>query len=161
MKKFYIVLVGVLILMVVGCGKEKSSGPVELDFGAGAYRANWDENNLTDKAIKIDSSKLMNEFLEQHVPFSEEDKEVVNKYNEDFFKDNVIYAYVTNESSGSNQLESANAIRDGENLKLKVKRVIPQIGTMDMASRVALFELKRDDVENVTNVTVSVEDIQK
>jgi hypothetical protein len=161
MKKFYIVLVGILILMAVGCGKEKSSGPVELDFGAGTYRANWDENNLTDKSIKIDSTKLMNEFLEQHVPFTEEDKEVVKKYDGDFFKDKVVYAFVTNESSGSNLLEPANAIRDGEKLKLKVKRIIPQIGTMDMAARVALFELKRDDVENVSNVTVSVEDIQK
>lgn len=75
-----------------------------------------------------------------------------------FFKDNVIYAYVKNEGSGSTRLKVKGAEFNGDKLRLFMERIYSGEGTYDMATRICLFEIKRDNIKNTKAIEAIIID---
>lgn len=123
--------------------------PIELDLVSGEYRAIWKESYKYDTPILINDLNALEEFLSNH-PAQLSNKDILQQnYNDEFFKQRVIYAYVKSEGSGSIKLTVKKAEIDGDILKLFMERIVPKEGTTDMATRICLFGINRDDIKNV------------
>jgi uncharacterized protein YcfL len=126
--------------------------PVELDLVSGEYRAIWKESYNYNTPILINDSNNLKEFLNTHPAQSASEDILQQNYNDEFFKQSVIYAYVKSEGSGSVKLTVNRAELNGDILKLLMDRAVPKVGTTDMATRVCLFGVIRNDIKNVKTI---------
>jgi len=139
-----------LMLLVTGCGMPaRRDGTIQLPVVKGEYRAQWQDGYQYDTPIFIDKYADWQKFLQDHPAQSATEDVLRQEYGEGFFQDHVLYVYIKGEASGSNTLTVKGATRQGETLKLLMERVVPDQGTDDMASRICVFGLKREDVKNV------------
>lgn len=132
--------------------------PAQLKITGGEYRAQWSGTYNYDTPILIDSLSAWKEFIKSHPEQSVNEDILQKNYGRAFFKDNVIYAYVKGESSGSIRLKVKGAELDGDKLKLSMERINPGGGTFDMATQICLFGLKRGSIKNVTVVEAIIVD---
>ena len=72
-----------------------------------------------------------------------------DKYNDDFFKLNYLVLVEITENSGSNRHEVESI---GSNGDITIKRIVPEIGTADMAQWCIIIELDADFVPGQFNV---------
>lgn len=126
--------------------------PTELDIISEEYRAVWKESYQYDSPILINDLKELEEFLNNHPAQSSNEDVLQHNYNDEFFNQNLIYAYVKSEGSGSVNLTVEKAELHGNILKLFMNRTVPDVGTTDMATRVCLFSINREDIKNVKEV---------
>ena len=133
-------------------GTDIEQSLIELDIISGEYRARWADSYKYDTPILIDNLTDWREFLKNHPEQSENVDSLQQNYNDEFFKKHIVYAYVKSETSGSIKLTGVSAELNGDKLNLFMKRISPEVGTSDMATRVCLFEIKRDDIKNVKTV---------
>lgn len=132
--------------------KSTNQTPKSLDLVSGEYGAPWKESYKYDIPILIDSLSDWIEFLKDHPIDRIKDNISLENYNDEFFKERLIYAYVKSEGSGSNNLRVNRAELNGDKLNLFMTRTVPVVGTCDMATLVCLFGINRDDIKDVKAV---------
>ena len=146
MKKAVYLVVFFLFLFLSGCSDDISTA-------LGEYRAVWKEDYQYNTPILIDSYEKWTEFREQHPQQSTAEDVLREEFDQQFFKDNVIYAYIKYEGSGSVKIRADKAvITEGNILNLHMTRTVPPLGTTDMAARICLFGIDRgvnDSIEKV------------
>ena len=128
-----------------------------LDIKGAQYRAQWQDDYNYDTPILIDDHNSLNTFLNQHQHQNDFENALREKFDESFFENSVIYAYVKSEPSGSNQLKVDRAVLKENVLELHMINIIPEMGTMDMAARVCFFGIRRADLEGVESVEARIE----
>ncbi|MSU02163.1 hypothetical protein [Tissierella pigra] len=133
--------------------------PIELDLVSGEYRAIWKEGYKYDTPILLNNLNDLEEFLSNH-PAQSADQDILQQnYDDDFFKESVVYGYVKSEGSGSVKLIVNRAELKEDILKLFMERTVPEEGTDDMATRICLFGINRGDIKNVNAVEGIILDV--
>ena len=147
----------------VGVFANETSNPGEtnvkssvLDILYGQYRTGSKDRTKFYKAILINNQDEYNAFIQDFNIGILMEGSLEQNLNSNFFDEYVIYAYVTSESSGSIKVTVNGVEIDGNILKLKIDRTIPEVGTCDMAYRACLFGIKRDDIKEVKSVEVLI-----
>lgn len=125
---------------------------VKLDIVRGEYRAIWKESYKYNTPILIDNITDWAKFLKNYPSQSINEEILQQNFNEEFFRQSVVYAYAKSEGSGSVRLTAKEAKLTGDKLKLFMERTVPEGGTGDMATRICLFGVKSDDAKNVKSV---------
>ena len=69
----------------------------------------------------------------------------MEKYTETYFKDNVLIMILAEENSGSNRHKVTGITSEDGVLFIQVERLIPQVGTTDMAQWHLLVEIDQDN----------------
>ena len=129
---------------------------VELETINGEYRAVWNENYEYDTPLKIDNFSDWVNFFKEH-PESSPTENVLNRnYTATFFEDNVLYAYVKSEPSGSITLFAKTVRLENDKLTLYMERTVPEVCTDDMATRICLFGINREKIKDVRTVDVLI-----
>lgn len=155
MKKGLFVFMAALLLIFTGCSTPDGNGG-ELDLISGEYRAVWEENYAYETPTRIDSLSDWEAFLERHPAQSANEDVLEQEYGEEFFEKHIIYVYIKSEASGSNRLTVKGARRNGDELELIMERFVPEEGTDDLATRICVFGIKREDIKNISVVTSSI-----
>ena len=150
MKKVLVFLFAVLLLAVTGCGQSRGDGFLKVEKGD--YRAVWGDHYQYGIPILIETFAQWQRFLEDHPAQSDTEDVLKREYKEDFFGDHVLYVFIKEESSGSNTLTVKGAKMENDTLELIMERVVPAEGTDDLATRICIFGIKKEDVENVKTV---------
>lgn len=101
----------------------------------------FDNNN----PILLQSYDEYKEFISIHPPSKEVD--ISEKYNEDYFKNHVVYAQNLMVYSGSIKVEARDYQLVDDTLKLIVNYYVPEIYTDDIAYWVCMFGVKRSVAE--------------
>lgn len=125
---------------------------VKVDVISSVFRIVWKDNYQYDTLILIDTMLDFREFLKNYQAESAEEDILQKDYNDEFFKENIIYTYVKSENSGSIKLKVKGATRSQDNLKLFIERTDAEEGTADMAAWICLFGINRDDINNIKTV---------
>lgn len=168
-RKITLILSFLIILSITACssipgfnGDNPSNTTIEeLDIISAEYRATWKESYVYDSIIQISNYSRFISFLDNH-PMQSGDNELADIFNEEFFENNTIYAYIKSESSGSNQLNADRAEIEYDSqletkkLILHMNRTVAEIGTTDMATRICLFGIGNDDIQDFTNIVAVV-----
>ena len=152
MKKVFVLLFAVLLLTVTGCGRTHEDGSVDLKVVKGEYRAVWEDHYRYDTPILIETFADWQKFLEDHPAQSAAEDFLEQEYTEGFFGDHLLYVFLKGEASGSNTLTVKGANLKNDTLELLMERVVPDEGTDDLATRICIFGVKKEDVKNVTTV---------
>ncbi|SHF09498.1 hypothetical protein [Alkalibacter saccharofermentans] len=153
MKKFMLsIIILSMVLSSTACFSPDEPDETVASLDTAEYRAQWSEDYEYDVPIEIDSYANFEIFLSDHPQQDLEIEELTLKFNEEFFVNNLIYAYVKSEPSGSNELEADKAVLENGTLILKMDRYVPEIGTTDMAARVCIFALSRETMTQVSTV---------
>ena len=80
--------------------------------------------------------------------------DAVEEYDEEFFKEKTLVIVLLTESSGSIRHKVTKAsVKDGT-MEIKIKRVVPEIGTCDMAGWHVLVETEKVEIEEIRVVVV-------
>jgi hypothetical protein len=151
-------LIAVVLLLSVVLSGGCAGGNLEIIKAE--YRAQYIDEYSYGTPILIDSIEKWQAFLDEHPEQSTNEDVLQRDFDKEFFKDRVVYVYVSSEASGSNQLAADKAEITGDTLKLYMTRTIPETGTDDMAARVCIFGLKRENIKNVKTVEVMIEEIR-
>ena len=80
--------------------------------------------------------------------------DAVAKYDGDYFADNVIILALLEEGSGSIRHEVVSAVVEDEAINVEIKRLVPEMGTDDMAEWHIIIELPK---EGITSQEVKVD----
>lgn len=161
------VLFMITLLLCTGCAAQRipsaatpvETGPVALDIVPGEYRSSWHDTYQFSKPLLLDTFGAWEVFLMDHPDYSSREDPLVQEYDESFFDHSVVYAYIESEPSGSIRLKVTKSVLEGSILKLYMERTIPQMGTDDMAARICLFGIKRDDLKGVKSVEAVINEI--
>ncbi len=132
---------------------------IELDLVSGEYRAIWSEDYKYDTPILLNNLNDLEEFLSNYPAQSSNQDILQRTYDDEYFMKNVVYAYVKSEGSGSVKLTVKKAEIDRDKLKLFMDRIAPGVGTTDMATRICLFGINRDDIKNVSVIEGIILDV--
>ncbi len=124
------------------------------------YRAADSDAYTYDTPILLDSFAVFEAFVENHPQQSENEDTLAHSFNEAFFDEHVLYAYVKSEGSGSIKLEVNETQVEGTVLSLFMKRTVPDIGTDDMATRICLFVIEKGILESVVTVEAVIETVE-
>lgn len=145
-----------------------SAEPVnkELEFQARYIRTGFNDD-YSSKAVLINaSSELTTYYLENKSTYSldSEFKNILNAYDMSFFGDKVLVFVTCAEPSGSIRHEVKSAVyseKDGtKELTLNIDRIIPEVGTDDMAGWHIIIELDRECAEAKDNIKVIMNQAQ-
>lgn len=146
MKKFKVLIMIISIILLFGCTTN------ELEIMKTEYRAQFNDMYILGEPLLIDSFELWQLFLENHPEQSDNEDSLEWELDELFFEDRAIFAYISNESSGSNRFEAEKAEMSDNILKLYMTRTIPETGTDDLATRICFFAIKHVDIQNFKSV---------
>ncbi len=80
--------------------------------------------------------------------------EFIKKYDDEFFKNNVLVLFYDVEPSGSNRIEINDVTKDDGTLKIWSTTKVPFRGTGDLACRRIFIEVDKASISNVTKVVV-------
>ena len=115
-----------------------------------------------DGTAKVKSADELREFYEMlEAAFSNEmEKDLVNlftggQYNDDFFKENFLVLITASENSGSNRLELASIKDENKVLQINIDRILPEVGTADMAGWLIVIELGNDYSQHEIDVIMT------
>jgi len=140
-------IVGFLTILLLLSGCNNSSSSSDTQVGDKRYRivdVPFREHGYSNFGTQvINSQKAYDQFIANLSSQSgwNNQKEFLSsmaKANIDFASSNLILFRIT-EGSGSNVLSFSQPKYDGDNLKLEIKKYVPQMGTMDMAYYVVAY----------------------
>jgi len=121
-------------------------------------RISWREN-MEDTSV-IRSVEELQSFYDElkAADINQLNDEVVwrltgGEYNNNFFANNFLVLITVAESSGSNRHELMSISEDDSVLDIEINRILPFIGTADMAGWLITIELSNDHIAKETNVT--------
>ncbi|MFP4164793.1 MAG: hypothetical protein ACLFQB_04115 [Chitinispirillaceae bacterium] len=129
-----------------------TSSQKQISTKGAEYRAQWRDDYNYNTPVLIDSFRKWQDFLAAHPGNFTRPDSATEHYSRSFFQDSVVYAYLKSESSGANQLRIEKVRLEGDTLKLYMENIIPQMGTMDMATRVCFFGISRDVMDKAEEV---------
>lgn len=159
MKKLLVILMIITTSLThTACFSQDEPEEKGVNIDSANYRAQWDESYEYDIPIEINDYASFENFLNNHPQQDMEIEDLIKKFNEDFFNENLLYAYIKSEPSGSNKLEADKAIIENGTLILKMSRYVPEVGTADMAARVCIFAIERDTLNQVSTVIANIAD---
>lgn len=151
MKRLIVLALILSIFFIQGCTTS------EIEILKADYRAEYNDMYILGEPLMIDSFEQWELFLESHPEQFQNEDNLEWDFDELFFEDRIIYAYISNESSGSNRFEAEKAEVSNNILRLFMTRTIPQTGTDDLASRVCLFGIDRGSIQNIRTVEAVIE----
>ncbi|MDP3386198.1 MAG: hypothetical protein Q8S24_03100 [Eubacteriales bacterium] len=146
MKRLASIALFISIILISGCNTN------ELEILKTEYRAQFNEMYILGEPQLIDSYEKWQLFLESHPEQSNNEDNFGWDLEELFFEESVIYAYISNESSGSNRFEAEKAEVSDNILRLYMTRTVPETGTDDLATRICFFGIKNADIQNIKSV---------
>ena len=120
-------------------------------------RISWRENMF--ETVKIQSVDELQDFYEnlKAIDINSLDDDLVwrftdGHYDDEFFTSHFLVLITTSENSGSNRHELTSIEENNGVLTIHIDRLLPYIGTMDMAGWLIIIELSNDYSINETNV---------
>ena len=146
MKRLIVLALILSIFFINGCSTN------EIEIVTADYRAEYNDMYIVSEPLLIDSLEQWQLFLESHPEWSNNEDNLEWELDDLFFEDRIIYAYVSNESSGSNTFKAEKAEVSDNVLKLFMTRTIPETHTDDLAIRICLFGIRRIDIQNTRPV---------
>ncbi|MCT8138559.1 hypothetical protein H1D32_12895 [Anaerobacillus sp. CMMVII] len=149
------------IIFAVGCQATPQNNleqEITLDFWAQYIRTNAYIDGSSYPLISlINSTEELNMYyISKKNAYDLEKKEVVysdttigfldavDKYNDAYFKDNVLVFVLLQEGSGSIRHAITDIKRNQNSVDISIKRIVPQYATDDMAEWHVMVELKRE-----------------
>lgn len=126
-----------------------------VDFDAQYIRAGSKNELSAYPAVKIiRSENEMSRYLKKETHMSEELVSACEKYNADYFKEQILIIVLLEEGSGSVRHEVENVGSDNTHAVIQIKSIAPEVGTCDMAWWHILIEpeagIQIADEEDVT-----------
>lgn len=137
-------------------GIDTKQALVELEILSGEYRAQWEESYHYNTPILIESFSDWEEFLKVHPAYATNEDTLKQDFKEEFFNHGVVYAYIRSMRSGSIKLNVKGAELQGDKLRLIMQSITPEICTDDMAARICLFGIKKDNIQKVQEVDILI-----
>ena len=112
-----------------------------IDFQAQYIRAGVKKEPDTYPAVKvIHSENEMNRYLKNETHMSEALAEACSKYDESYFQSQLLIIVLLEEGSGSIRHEVEKVGMDGDKSIIDITRIVPEVGTCDMAYWHVLIE---------------------
>ena len=74
--------------------------------------------------------------------------DIIAKYDEKYFEDNALFITYVSEGSGSVRHEVPRIYRKDGYVRVFVSRIVPEIGTCDMAGWLGFVEVKKEDIKD-------------
>jgi len=116
----------------------------------------WDNMDSTSKVQSVEELQAFYEDLKA-ADMNELDEDLVwrftdGKYDANFFASHFLVMITVAENSGSNRHELTSLEEDNGVLTIKIDRMLPAVGTMDMAGWLIIIELSNNYSINDTNV---------
>ncbi|WP_216830266.1 hypothetical protein [Alkalihalobacterium elongatum] len=166
--KFNIYFLGLMLVLlftitVTGCSHDTNEQnyldeEVNLDFEVQYIRTNafTDGKSYPTISLVTSTEELSTYYIDNKDAYDLEKKEVVysdstigfldavDKYDDVFFRDNVVVFVLLQEDSGSIRHIITDIKRNKSLVDISVKRIVPQYTTDDMAEWHVMVELKRD-----------------
>lgn len=108
--------------------------------------------------FKMDTLSELNAFVTKangYIYIWNSFNEVADKYDEAFFEDNTLLLVYVGEGSGSIRHKVLNVTRKGQKLNVEIERIVPEIGTCDMAGWLIAVELNKQDIAGCTEFATS------
>jgi hypothetical protein len=150
MKK--IILLGmalsVIFLMLFACKSAKNSKLPEgnpsllSDVQDVQYiRVNWFSNVDYPITTVVSSKNELERYYDGNAVPDQTSLNATEKYSDDFFADNFLVIVLLQEGSGSIRHEVEKVDEDGN---IVIKRLLPEVGTTDMAAWTIIVELRSD-----------------
>jgi hypothetical protein len=146
MKRLVGLALMISIIFISGCTSK------DIEIIKTEYRAQFSDMYILGEPLLIDSYEQWQLFLESHPEQSNNEDNLEWELEELFFEESVIYAYISNESSGSNRFEAEKAEVSDNILRLYMTRFVPETGTDDLATRICFFGIKHIDIQNIKSV---------
>lgn len=162
-------IVGLLILAMclTGCsgidtapspGGTVSPGPAELTYDAQYIRTDGYHGEVVYPVVTaIDLENELSAYYEINKDLYDLSRreevyadttvgflDAVDTYDEAYFEDHVLVLVLLEEGSGSIRHEVTSVTRDGDEVRIHIKRKVPDMGTDDMAEWHIFVELERD-----------------
>ena len=81
----------------------------------------------------------------------------LEKYDEAFFKDNILVLAGVSEGSGSIRHEFTGVVYDGDTAHLQVRRIVPEVGTDDMAYWYLVAPFARTEVQSINKFVLDIQ----
>jgi len=103
--------------------------------------------------FKMDTLSELNAFVTKangYIYIWNSFNEVADKYDEAFFEDNTLLFMYVGEGSGSIRHKVLKVTRKGQKLNVEIERIVPEVGTCDMAGWLIAVELKKQDIAGCT-----------
>jgi len=148
MKKFLIVFITVMFSasLFAGCANQRDRSSASSDktgFNAQYIRAAYSSGVNQSNITVISSKNDFDQFFPGHMSRMNggSDNNIHEKYTDNFFTDNFLVIVRLIENSGSNRHEVKSVSENGE---IVINRLLPQIGTSDMAAWNIIIELNNE-----------------
>ncbi len=76
--------------------------------------------------------------------------DITAKYDEKYFEDNTLFITYVSEGSGSVRHEVSRIYRKDGYVRVFVSKIVPEVGTCDMAGWLGFVEVKKEDIKDTT-----------
>lgn len=116
---------------------------------------NGEEINFKAERVKTGSYTQGMEFPYTRV-YTKEGQYKSDKYNEDFFKTKALIVIGLRETSGSIRHEVKKVTKEDGKINIKIDRIVPEIGTADMAEWEIYIEVNKADIGDITEVNLVI-----
>ncbi|MBR3767716.1 MAG: hypothetical protein IKL10_05695 [Clostridia bacterium] len=132
--------------------KEAENEEQSFKFSAQYIRTGLPIEDIPDMPIVtvIKTLEELNNFTEdrkKHYGTNEDFIKAVNSFNEEFFKEKALIFTFLEEGSGSISHKVEKVVSSGENeLSVYINRVVPEVGTCDMAYHYIITSLSKEDL---------------
>lgn len=77
-----------------------------------------------------------------------------DKYDEDFFKTKALIVVGLRETSGSVRHEVKKVTKEDNKINVQIERIVPEIGTADMAEWEIYIEVNKADIDDINEVNL-------
>ena len=164
-------LCGALLLIVLtafyGCDKMDTIRDSKPDSGKLDLKEQYIRTNQIDVMAEItyntvatassaaelnsyfDTNKQYFDFTGAFMDFPSFEK-ALEKYDDAYFKDNMLALVLLQEGSGSIRHRVISAVRVGDEIAVNIEREVPEVGTSDMAEWHIILELSKADADGKT-----------
>ncbi len=160
--KKWIVSVVTVVVIVIACTLLVAFKSPDSDVQY--IRTNW-VDGTHGTTVVIESKKELDEYFstnKEKYNLGHKEKvyadttigfvDAVEEYDEEYFKEKALVIVLLTESSGSIRHKVTNvSVKDGI-MEIKIERVVPEIGTCDMAGWHVLVETEKQEIEKISVV---------
>lgn len=118
------------------------------------------KENISGEEIPFKAERVRTGSYTQGVEFpytrvyTSEEQYKSDKYNKDFFKTKALIVVGLRETSGSVRHEVKQVTKEDNKINIKIDRIVPEIGTADMAEWEIYIEVNKEDIGDITEVNL-------
>jgi len=173
MKRYLTIILSTsLVFILLACSEATDTPPqpqppaepspiAAIDWKAAYYRIGWRDD--IEGTARIRSVKELREYYDKTQP--EDINGIIDEvffndeqYNDVFFAEHLLFLITASEGSGSVRHKVTSLSEDGGVLRVHIDKLIPEIGTADMAGWIIVIEADRSFLE--TEIDVVWTDVQ-